>query len=80
MLAKSNILKSLFKLWKDVNAGEVEIHLQLLYAFYNLSTQEATREACFADMKILNIIIDYLSHKNEALRTLAYDICEQSKS
>lgn len=34
VLAKSTLIKSLFKLWKDFPSSETEIHLQLLYCFY----------------------------------------------
>lgn len=77
VLAKSGAIKALFKLWKDYPAVEVEIHLQILYCFYNLSMQDATQQICFDDKSALSMVVDYLTHKNEAIRSMAYEICDR---
>lgn len=75
VIAKSTLIKSMCKLWRSYPAQEVEIHLQFLYCFYNLSTQSHTQEACYADEKVLNLVIDYMTHKCEAIRSIAFEIC-----
>ena len=96
IIARSALIKSLFKLWKDFPSSEVEVHLQLLYCFYkysalfnlvvikltlySLSTQEPTQDACLKDTKLLNFIIDFLPHKNEAIRHLTFAITEISRN
>lgn len=78
ILAQGNLIPTLYQLIKE-KAEDVEIVLQLLNCFDKLLYTQATREVVMYNTRIFTDIIECLTHRNSAIRTMAAKMSEFGK-
>jgi hypothetical protein len=75
VLASSNIIGLLYQVWKD-KSSDVEILLQLIYCFYKFFLQESSQDEAMYGTRVVIDIMECLSHKNSAVRSMADTVVE----
>ncbi len=73
VLAKSNIINSLYNIWQDKADADVEIQLQLIHLFHKLLVHPKSRDEVMYSTRIVVDIINCLSSPYGAVRRSARD-------
>merc|ERR1711871_294483 len=73
VLAKSNIINSLYNIWQDKADADVEIQLQLIHLFHKLLIHPKSRDEVMYSTRIVVDIINCLSSPYGSVRRCARD-------